>query len=56
MTKLTSEQLTKNAGLINADHRAVIQANKTSLEKAIEAGTMLKACSLSQPSSDYNFR
>src|SRR6516165_3592569 len=44
MTKLTSEQLIKNAGLINAAHRAVVQANKTSIEKAIEAGTMLKAC------------
>src|SRR6516165_7432627 len=44
MTKLTSEQLTKNAGLINAAHRAVVQANKTSIEKAIEAGMMLKAC------------
>ena len=44
MTKLTPEQLTKNAGLINAAHRAVVGANKTSIEKAIEAGTMLKAC------------
>jgi Protein of unknown function (DUF3102) len=44
MTTLTPEQLTKNAGLINAAHRAVVQANKTSIEKAIEAGTMLKAC------------
>jgi Protein of unknown function (DUF3102) len=44
MTKLTQEQLSKNAGLINAAHRAVVQANKTSIEKAIEAGTILKAC------------
>src|SRR5262249_45323267 len=42
--KLTPEQLTKNASLINAAHRAIVQANKTSIEKAIEAGTMLKAC------------
>jgi hypothetical protein len=44
MTKLTPEQLSKNAGLINLAHRAVVQAQKTSIEKAIEAGTMLKAC------------
>jgi hypothetical protein len=44
MTKLTPDQLTKNAALINAAHRAVVSANKTSIEKAIEAGTMLKAC------------
>jgi hypothetical protein len=44
MTQLTSEQLTKNAGLINAAHRDIVQANKTSIEKAIEAGTILKAC------------
>jgi len=42
--KLTPEQLTKNASLINAAHRAVVQANKTSIEKAIEAGTILRAC------------
>jgi hypothetical protein len=42
--KLTADQLTKNASLINAAHRAVVQANKTSIEKAIEAGTILKAC------------
>jgi hypothetical protein len=42
--KLTAEQLTKNASLINAAHRAVVSANKTSIEKAIEAGTILKAC------------
>src|SRR5262249_47076615 len=45
--KLTPEQLTKNASLINAAHRAVVQANKTSIEKAIEAGTILKACKAS---------
>jgi hypothetical protein len=44
MSKLTPEQLSKNAGLINAAHRQVVQANKTSIEKAIEAGTILKAC------------
>jgi hypothetical protein len=44
MSTLTPEQLTKNASLINAAHRAVVQANKTSIEKAIEAGTILKAC------------
>jgi Protein of unknown function (DUF3102) len=44
MSKLTPEQLTKNAGLINAAHRAVVAANKTSIEKAIEAGTILTAC------------
>src|SRR5262249_23937359 len=42
--KLTPEQLTKNASLIVAAHRDVIQANKTSIEKAIEAGTILRAC------------
>ena len=42
--KLTPEQLSKNASLINAAHRAVVEANKTQLEKAIEAGTMLRAC------------
>src|SRR5262245_29192374 len=42
--KLTPEQLSKNASLINAAHKAVVQANKTSMEKAIEAGTILKAC------------
>jgi len=42
--KLTPDQLSKNASLINAAHRAVVQANKTSIEKAIEAGTILKAC------------
>jgi hypothetical protein len=42
--KLTSEQLTKNAGIINAAHEDIVQANKTSIEKAIEAGTVLKAC------------
>src|SRR5262245_28525769 len=42
--KLTADQLSKNASLINAAHRAIVQANKTSIEKAIEAGTMLKAC------------
>jgi len=42
--QLTPEQLTKNASLINAAHRAVVRANKTSIEKAIEAGTILKAC------------
>jgi hypothetical protein len=44
MTKLSPEQLTKNAQLINAAHKAVVSANKTSIEKAIEAGEMLKAC------------
>jgi hypothetical protein len=44
MTTLTPDQLSKNAQLINAAHRAVVQANKTSIEKAIEAGTILKAC------------
>ena len=44
MTQLSPEQLSKNASLINAAHRAVISANKTSIEKAIEAGTILKAC------------
>jgi hypothetical protein len=42
--KLTADQLSKNASLINAAHRAVVQANKTSIEKAIEAGTILRAC------------
>jgi Protein of unknown function (DUF3102) len=42
--KLSPEQLSKNAGLINLAHKAVVQANKTSIEKAIEAGTILKAC------------
>jgi hypothetical protein len=44
MTKLSPEQLTKNAQLINAAHKVVVSANKTSIEKAIEAGEMLKAC------------
>jgi Protein of unknown function (DUF3102) len=44
MTKLSLEQLTKNAQLINAAHKVVVSANKTSIEKAIEAGEMLKAC------------
>jgi Protein of unknown function (DUF3102) len=44
MSTLTPDQLTKNASLINAAHRAVVSANKTSIEKAIEAGTILKAC------------
>lgn len=42
--KLSQEALTKNAGLINAAHRAIVGAGKTQLEKAVEAGTMLKAC------------
>jgi Protein of unknown function (DUF3102) len=42
--KLTPEQLSKNAQLINAAHRQVVQANKTSIEKAIEAGEILRAC------------
>jgi DUF3102 family protein len=44
MTQLSPDQLNKNASLINAAHRAVVSANRTSIEKAIEAGTMLKAC------------
>ena len=36
--------MAKNASLINAAHRAIISANKTQMEKAIEAGTILKAC------------
>jgi hypothetical protein len=44
MTTLTPDQLSKNAQLINAAHREVVRANKTSIEKAIEAGTILKAC------------
>jgi hypothetical protein len=44
MTKLSPDQLSKNAQLINAAHKVVVSANKTSIEKAIEAGEMLKAC------------
>jgi Protein of unknown function (DUF3102) len=42
--KLTPEQLSKNAQLIIAAHRQVVQANKTSIEKALEAGEILRAC------------
>jgi hypothetical protein len=42
--KLTPEQLAHNAGLINAAHHDVVEANKTSISRAIEAGTMLRAC------------
>jgi hypothetical protein len=46
--------LSKNAQLINAAHRAVVQANKTSIEKAIEAGTILKACKDSVGHGDWS--
>jgi hypothetical protein len=54
MTQLSPEQLSKNAGLINLAHRAVVQANKTSIEKAIEAGTMLKACKEGMAHGDWS--
>jgi Protein of unknown function (DUF3102) len=54
MSTLTPEQLTKNAGLINAAHRAVVQASKTSIEKAIEAGTILKACKDSMAHGEWS--
>jgi Protein of unknown function (DUF3102) len=54
MTKLSPEQLTKNASLINAAHREVVRANKTSIEKAIEAGTILKACKDSMDHGEWS--
>jgi len=42
--KLSAADLTKNARIINEVHKAVIEAQQTSLQHAITAGTTLRAC------------
>jgi hypothetical protein len=52
-TKLSPADLAKNAVLINTEHKAVVEANQTSLQHAIAAGQMLRACKDSMPHGEW---
>jgi hypothetical protein len=53
-TRLSAADLAKNARIINEAHKAVVAAQQTSLQRAITAGTTLRACKDAIPHGEWS--